>query len=73
MAKIKKTATKKTVVSKTVVAKKASGRMPLWATTKPKKAYVIAARMAGNTYSNEAYPAYRKALKASALTPRARK
>jgi len=76
MAKIKKASknkTVKTIASKTVVSRKASGRMPAWATTKTKKAYVIAERIAGNTYSNEAYPAYRKALKASAITAKVKK
>ena len=68
-------AAKPTVAIITVGAptKKASGRMPAWATTKPKKAYVVAMRMAGQPYSNAGYTPYRKALKAGAAAPVAAK
>lgn len=61
----KATAKKNTkTTAKTAVKTTARGRMPLWASTKPKRAYVLAMRTAGKPYSNEAYPAYRKALMA---------
>jgi hypothetical protein len=50
----KKVTAKKTVTAKTVTAKTTTrstrGRMPLWAATKPQKAYVTEMRAAGKTY-----------------------
>ncbi len=59
--KTAKSATAKKATTTTV--NKASGRFPAWVKTKPQKAYVLAMRIAGSTYTSDSFKAFRKANK----------
>ena len=63
----KATTTAKTVITKTVAntTKKASGRLPAWASTPMKKEYVIDSRVNGTVYTETTFKAWRKEVNAA--------